>query len=67
MRLPWRRHKHDQPEPSAADEALKISERQRERAAERGQEFSRLANRMRRMRATNHLAEAFKDAFGEGR
>lgn len=66
MRLPWRRRRSDK-EPTAADEALKLSEQQRNRAVERGREFERLAVRMRRMRQVNHLGEAFNRAFGEGR
>lgn len=66
MRLPWRRRR-ERRESTAADEALQLSEEQLDRARERHQEFERLAQRMRRMRQVNHLGEAFRDAFGEGR
>jgi hypothetical protein len=62
----WRRRREGG-EPTEADEALELSERQRDRARQRRREFERLAVRMRRMRQVNHLGEAFKDAFGEGR
>lgn len=67
MRLPWRRHRAESDGRSAADEALEISERQRERAVERSREFRHLARRWRQVREVNHLAEAFERAFGEGR
>lgn len=67
MRLPWHRQRHDDGEPTAADEALELSQQQRARAVQRRREFERLAVRMRRMRQVNHLGEAFRDAFGESR
>ncbi|TDD97655.1 DUF7620 family protein [Actinomadura rubrisoli] len=66
MRLPWRRRRDDAI-PSDADEALELSEQRREQAVERRAEFDRLAERMRRMRTTNHLAERFAQALREGR
>lgn len=66
MRLPWRRRRTDG-EPTAADEALELSEQQRDRAQQQRREFERLAVRMRRMRQVNHLGEAFRDAFEERR
>jgi hypothetical protein len=63
----WWRRNEEEPRPTAADEAIEISERRRARAVQRRGEFERIAKRMRKMREVNHLAEAFERAFGEGR
>lgn len=67
MRLPWRRRREDATGRSAADDALEFSERQHEQARRRRYEFERVARRMRELREVNHLAEAFEQAFREGR
>lgn len=67
MKLPWRRRAEQDGARGAADEAIEVSARRRDRAVERSHEFRRLAARMRKIREVNHLAEAFEQTFGEGR
>jgi hypothetical protein len=63
-RIRWHRREEG---PSDADRALAVSEAQHQQAQAERAEMENLAAKLRRMREVNHLAESFRDAFGEGR
>lgn len=65
MRWPWR-HRDDAGH-ERADEALRQTAERREEQQERDDKFLPLADRIRRMRERNHLAEAVERALREGR
>lgn len=65
MRWPWRHVGGD--DHDRAEEALRRTARRREEQQERDEGFLPLADRIRRMRERNHLAEAVEQALRGGR
>jgi hypothetical protein len=65
MRWPWR-HRDDGGHERADRAVAQARERRREQQA-RDEGFLPLADRIRRMRERNHLAEAVEQALREGR
>lgn len=65
MKWPW--HRHDQGEHERAEEALRRTRGRRQEQERRDDRFLPVADRIRRMRERNHLAEAIESALREGR